>query len=32
MRLTALMAPALKYCFETTINLNQNNPNFGETI
>jgi hypothetical protein len=30
--LTAVMAPALKSCFETTINLKQNNLNFGETI
>ena len=26
------MAPALKYCFETMINLKENNLNFGETI
>ncbi len=32
MRLTAVMAPALKYCFDTMINLKQNNLNLGETI
>ena len=26
------MAPALKSCFETMINLKENNLNFGETI
>jgi hypothetical protein len=26
------MAPALKYCFGTMINLKENNLNFGETI
>jgi len=26
------MAPTLKSCFETTINLKENNFNFGETI
>ena len=26
------LAPALKSCFEITINLKQNNLNFGETI
>lgn len=32
MRLTAVMVPALKYCFDTMINLKQNNLNLGETI
>jgi hypothetical protein len=32
MQLTAVMAPALKSCFEITINLKQNNLNFGETF
>ena len=26
------MAPALKFCFERTVNLDQNNFNFGVTI
>jgi hypothetical protein len=30
--LTAVMVPALKSCFETMINLKENNFNFGETI
>ena len=30
--LTAVMSPALKSCFEITINLKQNNLNFGETF
>jgi hypothetical protein len=32
MRITAVMAAALKSRFERTINLKQNNLNFGETI
>ena len=32
MLITAVMAPALQSCFETTINLKQNNLNFGVTI
>jgi hypothetical protein len=32
MLLTAVMAPALKSCFERTINLKENKFNFGETI
>ena len=30
--LTAVMAPALKSCFERTINFKENIFNFGETI
>jgi hypothetical protein len=32
MLLTAVMAPALKSHFETTINMKQNNLTFGRTI
>ena len=32
MYITAVMAPALKSCFETMIILKQNNFNFGPTI
>jgi hypothetical protein len=30
--ITAVMAPSLKSCFETMINLKENNFNFGATI